>query len=112
MKKLTVSLVLCLSVLTNAKADTFATQPNNAGGKIVLTDEVCSHNGKTYDKLNRAYNYTTAGYTGEGCWFMEDETIVVMWTDSNQKMRYPAANFTLSPKYKNKSSSNSNRYNY
>jgi len=107
MKKIAALLLLCLSA--HANADTFATQPNNAGGKIVLTDEICKHEGKVYDKLNRAYNYGSTGYTGEGCWFIEDETIVVAWTDSNQKMRYPIGNFTLGPKYKNQQQK---KYNY
>lgn len=99
MKKLLITLMFlpCL-----AQADTFATQPNNAGGKIVLTDETCKLGDKVYDKLNRAYNYGTAGYTSEGCWMTEDETIVVIWIDTNQKMRYPMANFTLNPNWKQK----------
>ena len=39
MKKILVSLGLLLSVATVAKAETIATQPNQAGGKIVLTEE-------------------------------------------------------------------------
>ena len=95
-------LVLCLNVHTNANAETFATQPNNAGGKIVLTDETCKYGGQVYDKLSRAYNYGTAGYTSEGCWGLEDETIIVYWIDTNSKMRYPAANFTMNPNWKSK----------
>jgi hypothetical protein len=93
------------------KAGTVATQPNQAGGKIVLTDEPCKHGGKTYTNLNRAYNYGTAGYTSEGCWGVEDETVIVYWIDSDQKMRYPASAFTMSPAYsKKKGSSNEYRY--
>jgi hypothetical protein len=80
-----------------AQAAAIATMPNRAGGKIVLTDEPCVHKGKTYDGLNRAYNYSTEGYTTEGCFTVEDETIVVVWNDGspNSKMRYPAENFTI-----------------
>jgi hypothetical protein len=79
----------------------------------VLTDEICKDpNGKVYEKLYRAYNYGSAGYSSEGCWYMEDETIVAYWADTNQKMRYPIGNFTLSPKYKNKSSNNSSSGGY
>ncbi len=102
MKKMLALLLLCLSA--HVSADTFATQPNNAGGKIVLTDELCKDtNGKIYEKLNRAYNYGSTGYTSEGCWYIEDETIVVVWLETNSRMRYPVANFTLNPKWKNKS---------
>jgi hypothetical protein len=82
---------------TLAFAGAIATMPNRAGGKIVLTDEPCKHNGKVYEKLNRAYNYGTQGYTTEGCFGVEDETVVIVWLDnsSEPKMRYPAENFTI-----------------
>ena len=80
-----------------AQAGAIATMPNRAGGKIVLTDEACVHNGKKYDGLKRAYNYSTEGYTTEGCFIVEDDTVVVIWNDgsANSKMRYPAENFTI-----------------
>jgi hypothetical protein len=82
---------------TFAFAAAIATMPNRAGGKIVLTDEPCVHKGKTYAGLARAYNYSTEGYTTEGCFAIEDETVVVIWDDgsANSKMRYPAENFTI-----------------
>jgi hypothetical protein len=82
---------------TLAFADAIATMPNEGGGKIVLTDETCKHNGKTYSELNRAYNYTTSGYSSEGCFFVEDETVVVVWSLASgaKRMRYPIENFTL-----------------
>ena len=87
-----------------ARAGAIATMPNKAGGKIVLTDETCKHNGKAYDQLNRAYNYGTQGYTTEGCYFVEDETVVVIWDDGSAtpRMRYPAENFTLIKRNKTK----------
>jgi hypothetical protein len=87
---------------TVAFAGAIATMPNQAGGKIVLTDEACRHKGKTYDGLNRAYNYGAQGYTTEGCFFVEDETVVVIWDDgtATPRMRYPAENFTLINKKK------------
>ena len=90
-------LIAILLFSSNAKAGAIATMPNKAGGKIVLTDEPCKHNGKVYEKLNRAYNYGTQGYTTEGCFAVEDETVVVIWIDnsSEPKMRYPAENFTI-----------------
>ena len=90
-------LILFLMVLSSAQAGAIATMPNKAGGKIVLTDEVCKHKGKVYDGLKRAYNYSTEGYTTEGCFVVEDETVVVIWDDnsSTPRMRYPIENFTL-----------------
>jgi hypothetical protein len=94
MKKLLAAL---LFVPMMAQAAAIATMPNRAGGKIVLTDEACVHKGKRYDGLNRAYNYSTEGYTTEGCFLVEVETVVVIWNDgsANSKMRYPAENFTI-----------------
>jgi hypothetical protein len=87
-----------------AQAEAIATMPNEGGGKIVLTDEVCKHDGKTYKELSRAYNYTTAGYSSEGCFFIEDETVVVVWATSSgaKRMRYPAENFTVIKKKGNR----------
>lgn len=94
MKKL-LAVLLCVPML--AQAGAIASMPNRAGGKIVLTDEACVHKGKTYEGLARAYNYSTEGYTTEGCFAIEDETVVVIWNDgsANSKMRYPAENFTI-----------------
>jgi len=82
---------------TLAFAGAIAEMPNRAGGKIVLTDEVCRHDGKTYESLARAYNYSAEGYTTEGCFAVEDETVVVIWKDgsANPRMRYPAENFRI-----------------
>ena len=80
-----------------ASAASIATMPNEGGGKIVLTDDICKVDGKVYNKLNRAYNYTTSGHSSEGCFYVEDETVVVIWNTSVgvRTMRYPAENFTL-----------------
>jgi Rieske Fe-S protein len=76
MKKLLTAL---LFVPMLAQAEAIATMPNEGGGKIVLTDEVCKH---------------------EGCFYIEDETVVVIWNTSSgtRQMRYPAENFTLTKK--------------
>jgi hypothetical protein len=89
--------ILFLMFVSSAQAGAIASMPNRAGGKIVLTDEVCKHKGKVYDSLKRAYNYSTEGYTTEGCFAIEDETVVVIWDDGspNGRMRYPIENFTL-----------------
>lgn len=86
-----------LLIILSAQAETIASMPNKGGGKIVLTNEVCVSDGKTYKNLNRAYNYTSEGYGSEGCFTVEDETVIVIWNvqGSPQKMRYPAENFTI-----------------
>ena len=106
MKKVMLGLLVSLSALTSVKADTFATLPNQGGGKIVITDERCVVNGKHYDKLNRAYFYTSSGTSGEGCWTTEGEVIVIVWEADDKVRRYPMENFTLGPKYKNNSNRN------
>ena len=92
--------MILVGFVQEVRAEAIATMPNEGGGKIVLTDEICKLNGKTYPELNRAYNYTTAGYSSEGCYFIEDETVVVVWATSSgaKRMRYPAENFTLTRK--------------
>lgn len=97
MKKLLIALMLVAGV---AQAETIATLPNQAGGKIVLTNETCKDpvTGEIYSALRRSYNYSSAGGSSEGCWLVEDETIVVVWINSNgtrDRSRYPLANFTF-----------------
>lgn len=111
MKRMMLVLLASLSVHTVVKAETIATMPNQANGKIVLTDDACTYQGKSYSNLNRAYNYGSAGYTQEGCWGIEGETVVAFWFDSNQKMRYPIENFTMNPNYSKKKGSGRG-YNY
>lgn len=89
--------ILAFFIPAMAQAGAIATMPNEGGGKIVLTDETCKHDGKTYDTLSRAYSYSTSGHGSEGCFFIEDETVVVVWATSSgaKRMRYPAENFTI-----------------
>ena len=93
MKKLVATLLLCFSV--QAGAAVVASMPNQAGGKIVLTDEDCVHNGKKYDTLYKSYFYTPEGTTGDGCWRLDDETVVIVWIDQNTTRRYPVTSFTI-----------------
>jgi hypothetical protein len=94
-----------MAFVTWTYAATIATMPNEGGGKIVLTDEACKVGSKTFDKLNRAYNYTTSGYGSEGCFYVEDETVVVIWNleSGPKRMRYPIENFDLPTRRKGKS---------
>jgi hypothetical protein len=84
---------------TLAFADAIATMPNEGGGFIVLTDDQCKHDGKVYKSLNRLYSYTAKGSNFEGCYGIEDDTVVAIWyTDGVSKRRYPISSFTLTPK--------------
>jgi hypothetical protein len=82
-----------------AQAEVIATTPNDGGGMIVLTDDQCKHDGKVYKGLNRLYSYTAKGLNAEGCYGIEDDTVVAIWyTDGVDKRRYPISSFTLRPK--------------
>jgi hypothetical protein len=94
------------------RAETIATLPNKAGGKIVITDEPCVINGKSYKNLNRVYNYGSSGYSTEGCWTIEGETVVVVWEDDDKVRRYPIENFTMNSNYSKKKGNNNRGYNY
>ena len=102
MKKIVVLLLLSLSA--HASAEMLAWLGNQAGGRIVLTDEVCVDpvTKERYDALKRAYNYGSAGGTSEGCYLLEDESVVVIWvnTSGRSKSRYPLENFTFNKNYR------------
>jgi len=102
MKKILALLLLCLSA--HANAEMVAWLANKGGGKIVLTNQVCVDpvTKERYEPLKRAYNYDSSGGTSEGCFFVEDESVVVVWVEptGRTKSRYPLVNFTLSEKFK------------
>jgi len=93
MKLKLIAVVACL-LPTLAFAEAIATMPNEGGGFIVLTDDQCKHEGKVYKGLNRLYSYTSQGHNAEGCYGVEDDTVVAIWTPSGSKMRYPISAFT------------------
>jgi hypothetical protein len=90
-------LAVFLLTPTIALGGVVASMPNQAGGKIVLTDEACVYRGKNYTNLYKSYFYTTTGATGDGCWAIEDgsETVTVIWHDTGDTKRYPAQNFDI-----------------
>lgn len=97
MKKIAVLLALYLSVLTSARAEAIASMPNEGGGEIVLTNEVCVSNGKTFEGLRKLYYYTSTGDTGKGCYYYADDLIHAIWESGNEK-KYPANRFTVKRK--------------
>ena len=92
MKHILAALLLAFSI--NVQAEAIAQAQNEGGGAIVLTNEVCKAGGKTFSDLRRVYAYTGSGLTQEGCYMLEDETVVVVW-ESGNKRRYHASGFTL-----------------
>lgn len=92
--KLLIATVITTLTVNFAYAEAIAQAQNDGNGFIVLTNEVCKAGNKTFKDLNRAYSYTARGETQEGCFILEDDTVVVVW-ESGNKRRYPASGFTL-----------------
>ena len=95
MKLKHIAIVTFMLLPAYAGAEAIANMPNEGGGMIVLTDDQCKHEGKVYKGINRIYSYTAQGYNSEGCYGIEDDTVVAFWTTSGNKMRYPLSSFTL-----------------
>ena len=91
-------LAVMLFVPMLAHAEVIATMPNEGGGFIVFTDDQCKYEGKVYKGLNRLYSYTTQGHNFEGCYGVEDDTVVAIWNHNGSKMRYPISSLTFRPK--------------
>ena len=96
MKKLLIALCFVSGVVNSAN---IAWMSNQAGGRIVLTDEVCKDKGKTYSSLNRLFMYTSEGYTMEGCFYISGDLVNAIWTNGRE-MKYEVNEFTLYNKSK------------
>jgi hypothetical protein len=76
-------LIALLIVSSSANAQALFQLNNNAGGKIVLTDELCRN------KSNKlAYSTSNGMSTLLGCWTADDSHIHVQWYDSDLRS-YP-----------------------
>jgi hypothetical protein len=84
MKKL---LLIAALVAAPAMADSWA-MPNQSGGEIVVTDKPCPG----YKNLRHAYTYTPSGKALNGCWYLDDTMIKLVWDDGTT-YAYPADNF-------------------
>jgi hypothetical protein len=92
MKKLL--LLLCF-LCSSAMSEGIAWLNNNAGGKIIITNEICKDtDGKVYKKLNRIYMYTSEGLTMEGCYYLADELVQTIWVNGKE-MKYEISGFTM-----------------
>jgi hypothetical protein len=109
MKTATIAAALAVATLaTAAHADVFATGPmaDDRDGRVVLTTEICAQkldtlalgtNKSALDGLRRAFYYTGAGVTNEGCWKHEAGTVLLVWPSENIIRRRPVKNFKLEP---------------
>lgn len=100
--KYIIAILLTLGV-NIAQAEAIATMPNEGGGRVVLTNLPCEYKNKTYKNLNRAYTYTNSGINIEGCYGIEDDTVVAVWIvgSGSETRRYPISSFTLTARGKN-----------
>jgi len=91
-------LLIALCFIGSVQAKDIAWMPNQAGGRIVLTDEVCKDGqGKIYKGLNRIFLYSETGLTMDGCFYVRGDIVDVVW-ESGDKRRYPVNSFTLHEK--------------
>jgi hypothetical protein len=106
MKTAIITAVLAATLTTAAHADTFATAAvkGEPKGKTILTTDACTLAldavalGTTAGNLTgmrRAFYYTDAGATEEGCWRHDAGTVLLAWPASKLLRRWPIANFKL-----------------
>jgi hypothetical protein len=106
MKTAIITAVLAATLTTTTHADTFATAAvkGEPKGKTILTTDACTLAldpvvlGTTAGNLTgmrRAFYYTDAGATEEGCWRHDAGTVLLAWPASKLLRRWPIANFKL-----------------
>ena len=106
MKTATIAAALAATLATTAHADVFATGPmaDDRDGRVVLTTELCTQKldtlalgttKPTVEGMRRAFYYTGAGVTNEGCWKHEAGTVLLVWPTENTIRRRPIKNFKL-----------------
>lgn len=91
-------LVLTLIASLSAQAMEVGRIKNNAGGAIVLRDNKCPDNGGNY-----AYGYSAdSSETIQGCYFLEDGAIFVVWSHDKKLRRYDIDALQLSEEFAKK----------
>jgi hypothetical protein len=101
MKKLILGLMLSAGVISTVQATNVAYTENDAGGRIVLTNQICVDGaGQKFAELRHSYLYTASGFTINGCFYLDtDNNIIrVKWfrkDGSVSESRYPLGIFTL-----------------
>ena len=74
MRKLLIALLLLPSV---SLAESWS-MPNKNGGEIVITNRDCVVKGTNYSPLKEAFSHWNGGYL-EGCWYLEDNMVKIIW---------------------------------
>ena len=99
------ALILTL-IATSVQAEKLAWMDNEAGGKIVLTDEPCVLNSNNVPEARKIVAYSLSNDNkgpNEGCWGIykhDKELIYAIWPKANQTKLYRMDDFTWIPKSK------------
>lgn len=83
---------LLITVSLNANAEAWFTK-NEAGGEIIITDNVCYFNGKQFTALKEGYTRNPSGEVLHGCWYYDNGTIHMTYENKNQ-YAYPVNYFS------------------
>ena len=91
-------LLICLTALLSfsAWAEPIGFIPNEAGGQIIFTSEVCTLRGERFPELKRVFTFTRSGQTVEGCYYYDTRTYLVMvtWADNGKRSVFQLRNIT------------------
>jgi hypothetical protein len=95
MKRLLIALTAALTFA--AQAEPLAYIPNQGGGQIVFTSQVCVNNGKRLESLRRVFTFTRSGDMVEGCYYYDEvsKLLMVKWRDNGQQSVFPIGNVIL-----------------
>ena len=92
---LMMALALYAALLQSSRATAATWQlPNQAGGQIVLTDQVCLRRG--FDVLLQAYVYAEDGSAEVGRWAILGGLVHVSWSNASRSI-YPMDGFVAKP---------------
>lgn len=68
--------------------------PNDAGGRIALTND----RGQCAEGLYTAFSYADTGEHMTGCWVYQQSLVFVTWPDGNKRV-YDISGFTATPEF-------------
>ena len=76
-----IAFLLAVAFIDDARAEAWST-PNQAGGKIVITDRKCQY----FTHLSEAYTYTAEGEVIKSCWTVVDGAIHVVYYNGQTRV--------------------------
>ena len=92
MKRLLIALTAALSFWVQAEPIGYI--PNEAGGQIIFTSEICQFKGENYIELRRVFSFNRSGGVLEGCYYFDRRTdlLMVVWADGGDRSVFPLGN--------------------